>query len=335
MPSRPRSGLMADICTRRPRPTGPLTRTCFDGPAPHRRRHRHRQPERRRLQDHHSRPPRRRARRGRTRLPDPRPRPPRGRHQAPGRPRPRLRWDPRTVNLRGGPRRTGRHRRPAKGVHLVPARPELAGFDARLSRFIDRTRLLDRPLDRARRDYDFIFLDTPPTAAAITTVAAYGSADWFLLTALPHPLALAGLSEALKDIAGARPSQSAARGPGRRPGLRRHPHPARRPGPRPDRARVARPRIRHPGHAGHGPAQVLRAGQDVVQCRGIRPTQSSRAVPQAGRRGGVPGAEPRRLPGLGIATGQKPTVGSVRVSRTRRATQGSDQIAAFLCSKLR
>ncbi len=87
-----------------------------------------------------------------------------------------------------------------KGVSLIPARSELAELDHLLSKFVDRTRILDRALSLARPTFDFIFLDTPPNPGAITTVAAYSSADWFLLSAFPHPLAVGGLNEALKDI---------------------------------------------------------------------------------------------------------------------------------------
>jgi chromosome partitioning protein len=87
------------------------------------------------------------------------------------------------------------------GVHLIPARPQLAELDTLLSKFADRTRLLERPLAEARQRFDFVILDTSPSAAATTTVAAYASVEWFLLSAFPHPLSLGGLSEALGDIA--------------------------------------------------------------------------------------------------------------------------------------
>ena len=35
-----------------------------------------------------------------------------------------------------------------------------------LSKFVDRTKVLERPLAPARQKYDFIFLDTAPAAAA-------------------------------------------------------------------------------------------------------------------------------------------------------------------------
>jgi chromosome partitioning protein len=91
-----------------------------------------------------------------------------------------------------------------RGVHLIPSRTQLSELDTLLSKFVDRTSILDRPVSLARPHYDFIFLDTPPWAGATTTVAAYAVAEWFLLSAFPHPLSLAGLNEALKDIADVR-----------------------------------------------------------------------------------------------------------------------------------
>ena len=97
-----------------------------------------------------------------------------------------------------------------RGVHLVPSRTQLSELDTLLSKFVDRTRILDRPIEFARPRYDFIFLDPPPWAGATTTVSAYSVAEWFLLSAFPHPLSMAGLNEALKDIADVR----AQRNPG-------------------------------------------------------------------------------------------------------------------------
>ncbi|MFO0838335.1 MAG: ParA family protein [Phycisphaerae bacterium] len=90
------------------------------------------------------------------------------------------------------------------GVQLIPSRPQLSELDVRLSRFSDRTRLLERPTSAARSNYDFIFLDTAPIAGATTTVAAYSVADWILLSAFPHPLSMGGLTEAFNDIADVR-----------------------------------------------------------------------------------------------------------------------------------
>jgi len=87
-------------------------------------------------------------------------------------------------------------------VSLVPARMELASLETQLAknRFLDKTAILDGPLKEARKIYDYIFLDTPPSPGDITTVAAYASADWFLLSVFPQPLAIGGLTDAINDI---------------------------------------------------------------------------------------------------------------------------------------
>jgi len=91
-----------------------------------------------------------------------------------------------------------------KGVHLIAARTELADIPKHMSKFANPTLLLEKGLKAARKIYDFILLDTCPYASAPTTVAAYSSSDWFLLTAFPHQLSVVGLNEALADIADAR-----------------------------------------------------------------------------------------------------------------------------------
>ena len=87
-----------------------------------------------------------------------------------------------------------------KNVHLIPARTELAELDKLLSKFVDKTSILDRALRLARVEYDYVLLDTPPNPQAPTTVGAYSAAEWFLLSVFPHPLSVGGLNEAFKDI---------------------------------------------------------------------------------------------------------------------------------------
>lgn len=95
-----------------------------------------------------------------------------------------------------------------KGVHLIPSRGQLSELDTLLSKFADKTRVLDKALELARPDYDFILLDTPPWPSATTTVAAYSSAEWFILTAFPHALSVSGLNEAFKDIGDVRQNRN-------------------------------------------------------------------------------------------------------------------------------
>jgi chromosome partitioning protein len=89
------------------------------------------------------------------------------------------------------------------GVALVPARHDLASLHRRLPKFTDPAALL-APAVTQGGAYDYILLDTSPHPADVATLAAYGAAEWFVLTALPHYLSLAGLTEACRDIADVR-----------------------------------------------------------------------------------------------------------------------------------
>jgi chromosome partitioning protein len=87
-------------------------------------------------------------------------------------------------------------------VDLIPARKELSAFPEMIAskRFRDRTSVLRGPINSARKLYDFIFLDTPPSPGDLGTVAAYASADWFLLSVTPESLPIGSLIEAINDI---------------------------------------------------------------------------------------------------------------------------------------
>ena len=95
-----------------------------------------------------------------------------------------------------------------EGVHLIPSRTELAEIDTLLSKYADKTRLLEPVISQLAGAYDYIFLDTGPSAAFTTTVAAYCAAQWVLLSAFPHPLSMAGLTEAFRDISDVRRSRN-------------------------------------------------------------------------------------------------------------------------------
>lgn len=87
-------------------------------------------------------------------------------------------------------------------VDLIASCRKLESIDkaiAARNKFTSSRDILSRPLAPIRDLYDYIFLDTAPNATS-PTVAAYLAADWFILTAMPEPLAIDGLSEALTDI---------------------------------------------------------------------------------------------------------------------------------------
>ena len=88
-------------------------------------------------------------------------------------------------------------------VHLLPARRNLEFIDQALvgkyGQFSDLNSVLKKPLTLLRGSYDYIFLDTAPNLTT-PTIAAYKSADFFLLSAMPETFAVQGLNNALKDI---------------------------------------------------------------------------------------------------------------------------------------
>ena len=90
-----------------------------------------------------------------------------------------------------------------RNVYLIPARRNLEGIDAVLSskyKFGNPKDILKPLIDRVRDKFDYVFLDTAPNLT-LPTVAAYKATDYFLLSAIPEPLAMEGLSDALQDIA--------------------------------------------------------------------------------------------------------------------------------------
>jgi chromosome partitioning protein len=93
-----------------------------------------------------------------------------------------------------------------RNVHVIPSRRKLEHIDeglANKNKFIVRQHVLLEPLKRLEGRYDYIFLDTAPNATT-PTIAAYAAAEWFLLSAMPDPFAVAGLQDALQDIDSAR-----------------------------------------------------------------------------------------------------------------------------------
>ena len=93
-----------------------------------------------------------------------------------------------------------------EGLDLIPANRKLEGIDQAVSsksKFITPQDVLKVPIDQLREHYDYIFLDTAPNAT-LPTLAAYMNADYFILSAMPDPFAIAGLNDAMRDITDAR-----------------------------------------------------------------------------------------------------------------------------------
>ena len=90
-------------------------------------------------------------------------------------------------------------------VDVIPARRRLESIDqelAKQNKFLVTQDVLVEPLKTLKGRYDYIFLDTAPNATT-PTIASYKAADWFILSAMPDPFAIAGINDALQDIQGA------------------------------------------------------------------------------------------------------------------------------------
>ncbi len=92
-----------------------------------------------------------------------------------------------------------------ENLHIITGSRKLEELEERLrrkkSKFDDSSLgdVLKPVLEKLRGHYDYIFMDTPPSAP-LPIIAAYKAADGFLLVAIPEGLAIEGLDEALNDI---------------------------------------------------------------------------------------------------------------------------------------
>lgn len=92
-----------------------------------------------------------------------------------------------------------------EGIDLLSGSRKLEELENRLR--MKKSKFDDVPLHdvlkpvvrQLRGHYDYVFLDTPPSAP-LPVVAAYKAADGFLLVAIPEGLAIKGLNEALHDV---------------------------------------------------------------------------------------------------------------------------------------
>lgn len=91
----------------------------------------------------------------------------------------------------------------SENVHLIPAHVKLEGIEAALREkngpFAQSNRALVEPMKALTEIYDWVLLDTAPSMTP-GTMAAYMSADYFVLTAVPEPLAIEGLINAVRYI---------------------------------------------------------------------------------------------------------------------------------------
>jgi chromosome partitioning protein len=84
-------------------------------------------------------------------------------------------------------------------LDLVPSRPDLAGAAVELAQRSDGESYLSQSLAGAREDYEFVFLDCPPSLGPLT-VNALGAADQVLVPVQAEYYALEGLAQLVKSV---------------------------------------------------------------------------------------------------------------------------------------
>jgi chromosome partitioning protein len=84
-------------------------------------------------------------------------------------------------------------------LDLVPSRPDLAGAVIELAQRDDGESYLTQSLEGAREEYEFVFLDCPPSLGPLT-VNALAAADQVLVPVQAEYYALEGLSQLVKSV---------------------------------------------------------------------------------------------------------------------------------------
>ena len=85
------------------------------------------------------------------------------------------------------------------GLDILPSTLELAGAEIELVGVENRERLLQRKLAQTRDDYDFVFIDCPPSLGLLT-VNALTAADTVLVPIQCEYYALEGVRQLMKTI---------------------------------------------------------------------------------------------------------------------------------------
>jgi chromosome partitioning protein len=84
-------------------------------------------------------------------------------------------------------------------LDLVPSRPDLAGAAVELAQRSDGESYLSQSLAGARAEYEFVFLDCPPSLGPLT-VNALAAADQVLVPVQAEYYALEGLAQLVKSV---------------------------------------------------------------------------------------------------------------------------------------
>lgn len=86
-----------------------------------------------------------------------------------------------------------------ENLHILPANVDLTGAEVDIVYKKNRERLLKNALDKARADYDFIFIDCPPSLGLIT-INAWVAADSVIIPLQSEYFAMEGVSQLMNTI---------------------------------------------------------------------------------------------------------------------------------------
>ncbi len=103
------------------------------------------------------------------------------------------------VIMSGAEVREARKATEVPGLWAVPATIDLAGAEIELVSQFSREARLSRALESTRRDFDFVFLDCPPSLGLLT-VNALTAADELIVPIQCEYYALEGLGQLLKNV---------------------------------------------------------------------------------------------------------------------------------------
>ncbi len=84
-------------------------------------------------------------------------------------------------------------------LHLLPSQIELAGAEVELVGMMAREQVLKRALDKVRAEFDYIFIDCPPSLGLLT-LNALTAADTLLVPIQCEYYALEGLSQLMNTV---------------------------------------------------------------------------------------------------------------------------------------
>ena len=88
---------------------------------------------------------------------------------------------------------------PTEGLDLICARKELSGAEVELVNTLARETVLKRALDKVRKNYDYIFIDCPPSLELLT-INALVAADSVLIPMQCEYYALEGIADLMTSI---------------------------------------------------------------------------------------------------------------------------------------